>query len=142
MAPGPTTTTDKAASNGHKPSDGKVRFMQGTCNSPKANEVRVKLYLTHGTTSSANVVLDATGKLTELDGEPWLQTDGDIEAYHVMFDRLIAMTKKANSTMTLKMSNGAAAPADLTGAALFEDAKASQLIMAAGLSSVKSQGIK
>ena len=109
------------------PSDGKERFMQGTCNSPKADEVKIKLYLTHGTTSSANVVLDTTGKQTELEGKPWLQTDGDIEAYHVMLDRIIAMTQKDNSTMTLKMSDGSAAPAGLTGADLFEDAKASQV---------------
>ena len=72
------------------------------------------------------MVLDASGKQTELEGKPWLQTDGDIEAYRVMFDRIIAMTQKDNSTLTLKMSDGSAAPANLTGAALLEDAKGSQ----------------
>ncbi|KAI1879797.1 hypothetical protein JX265_001418 [Neoarthrinium moseri] len=105
------------------PSDGQTRYIQGTCNSPKDNTIRIKLYVTHGVTSSADVVLDTTGKLTQFSGSPWLQTQGDIEAYEVFLDRLVQMTSKANSTLTLQLSDGSAAPSNITGAALFANLK-------------------
>ncbi|KAH9905464.1 hypothetical protein F4778DRAFT_709125 [Xylariomycetidae sp. FL2044] len=103
------------------PSDGKTRFLQGTCNSPSEDMVRMKIYVTHGLTSSAGLVLDSTGKNTVLDGNPWLQTQGDIEAYEGFFDRLITMANKPNSTLTLQLSDGSAAPEGITGAELFAD---------------------
>lgn len=103
------------------PSDGQTRFFQGTCSSSANNEVNVKLYITHGLTSSANITLDATGIRTEVDGQPHIQTKGDIEAFHLMLDRLIAMASKPDSTLAIKMSNGSTAPAGLTADALFKD---------------------
>ncbi|KAI0130528.1 hypothetical protein BJ170DRAFT_620401 [Xylariales sp. AK1849] len=104
-------------------SDNGTRFLQGTCSSPSDDMVRIKLYLTHGLTSSADVVLDSTGKITQFSGNPWLQTDGDIEAYELFFDRLIWMAHKSNSSLTLQLSDGSDAPANITGAALYADLK-------------------
>ncbi|KAK6840105.1 hypothetical protein PG987_005971 [Apiospora arundinis] len=108
------------------PSDGQTRFIQGTCNSPADDEVKLKVYLTHGLTSSTDLGLDATGKITELKGNPWLETKGDVEAMQAFFDRLIKMTAKPNSTLSIKMKDGSVAPANLTGAALLADVKSTQ----------------
>ncbi|KAK7916941.1 hypothetical protein PG985_010549 [Apiospora marii] len=108
------------------PSDGQTRYIQGTCNSPADNEVKLKVYLTHGVTSQADLGLDATGKITELKGNPWLDTKGDVDALETFFDRLIKMTTGGNSTLTIKMKDGSLAPANLTGAALLADIKSTQ----------------
>lgn len=104
------------------PSDGKTRFLQGTCNSPSADTVKIKLYVTHGLTSSTDLVLDsATGENTVFTGTPYLQTEGDTEAYEGFLDRLIAMAAKPNSTLLLQLSDGSAAPGGITGAELLAD---------------------
>lgn len=105
------------------PSDGITRYLQGTCNSPATDTVRIKLYVTHGLTSSSDLVLDSTGKNTVFSGTPWLQTQGDIEAYEGFLDRLVQMANKPNSTLTLQLADGSAAPANITGAALLANVK-------------------
>ncbi|CAJ2511151.1 Uu.00g067760.m01.CDS01 [Anthostomella pinea] len=103
------------------PSDGKTRFLQGTCNSPSSNMVRIKLYVTHGLTSSSNLVLDSTGELTQFTHDPWLQTQGDIEAYEGFLARLIAMAGRPDSTLTLQLADGTDAPAGINATALLAD---------------------
>ncbi|KAH8648421.1 cellobiose dehydrogenase [Xylariales sp. PMI_506] len=103
------------------PSDNGTRFLQGTCNSPSDDTIRIKLYVTHGSTSSGDLVLDTTGTVTEFSTEPWLTTQGDIEAYEQFFDRLIAMSAAENSTLTLQLADGSDAPSNITGAALYQD---------------------
>jgi cellobiose dehydrogenase (acceptor) len=104
-------------------SDGITRYMQGTCNSPSEDTVKIKLYVTHGLTSSTDLVLDSTGASTEFSGSPWLQTDGDIEAFEIFFDRLIKMTSASNSTLTLQGTDGSAVASNITGASYFADVK-------------------
>lgn len=103
------------------PSDGQTRFFQGTCSTSANNEVQIKLYITHGLTSSANITLDATGTATELEGQPHIQTKGDIEAYHLMLARIIAMANKPDSTLAIKMANGSTASTEITADTLFQD---------------------
>ncbi|KAI1343298.1 hypothetical protein F5Y15DRAFT_230078 [Xylariaceae sp. FL0016] len=103
------------------PSDGKVRYLQGTCNSPESNVVRMKIYVTHGLTSSTDLELDTTGKNTVFSEDPWLRTQGDKEAYEVFFDRLIKMANKADSILTLQLADGSDAPEGITGAELLAD---------------------
>lgn len=103
------------------PSDGQKRFFQGTCSSSADNVVQIKLYITHGLTSSANITLDSTGTATELQGDPHITTEGDIEAYHLMLARIIAMANKPDSTLAIQMANGTLASAELTADALFQD---------------------
>ncbi|KAH6651519.1 hypothetical protein BKA67DRAFT_637517 [Truncatella angustata] len=105
------------------PSDGKTRYMQGTCNSPSDDTIKVKLYVTHGLTSSTDLVLDSAGTSTQFSGSPWLQTDGDIEAFQVMFDRFIQATGKDNSTLTLQLVDGTAVGSDITGATYYDNVK-------------------
>lgn len=105
------------------PSDGLTRYMQGTCNSPSDDTIRIKLYVTHGLTSSTDLVLDSTGTSTEFTGSPWLQTQGDIEAFQVMFDRFIEMTSASSSNLTLQYTDGTAVPSNITGATYYDNVK-------------------
>lgn len=105
------------------PSDGLTRYMQGTCNSPSDDTIKIKLYVTHGLTSSTDLVLDSTGATTEFTGSPWLQTQGDIEAFQVMFDRLIEMTSASNSSLTLQYTDGTAVSSNVTGATYYDNVK-------------------
>ncbi|KAK6086019.1 linoleate diol synthase [Seiridium cupressi] len=105
------------------PSDGLTRYMQGTCNSPSDDTIKIKLYVTHGLTSSTDLVLDSTGAMTEFSGSPWLQTQGDIEAFQAMFDRFIEMTGKSNSSLTLQYADGTAVSSNVTGATYYENVK-------------------
>ncbi|KAK6223419.1 hypothetical protein LQW54_000537 [Pestalotiopsis sp. IQ-011] len=103
------------------PSDGLTRYMQGTCNSPSDDTIKIKLYVTHGLTSSTDLVLDSTGASTTLSGSPWLQTTGDQEAFQVFFDRLIEMTGASNSSLTLQYKDGSAVSSNVTGASYYEN---------------------
>ncbi|KAI1073539.1 hypothetical protein F5B20DRAFT_566693 [Whalleya microplaca] len=105
-------------------SDGQTRYLQGTCNAPSADKVRIKLYVTHGLTSSTDVVLDTSGKNTAFAGSPWLQTPGDVEAYEGFLGRLVEMSNKPNSSLTLLLADGTPASANITGSEVLADARA------------------
>lgn len=100
------------------PSDGKTRFLQVTANSPAPDQVVLKTYITHGLTSSTDLVLDASGANTQFDGDLYLQTRGDVEAYEMFLERLLTMTRRANSTLTLQLSDDSPVPANATAASL------------------------
>ncbi|KAG9717563.1 FAD/NAD(P)-binding domain-containing protein, partial [Aureobasidium melanogenum] len=59
-----------------KGTDGIERFVQGTCNSPSNDTIKMKVYLTHGLTSTGEIGVTADGK-TEYITQPWLNTDED-----------------------------------------------------------------
>lgn len=105
------------------PSDGLTRYIQGTCNSPSNNTVKIKTYVTHGLTSSTNLTLDSTGGNTVFTDNPWLKTQGDIEAYEVFFDRLLNMTRSGNSSLTVELADGSAAGSNITGSSLYANVK-------------------
>ncbi|KAH0341203.1 FAD/NAD(P)-binding domain-containing protein, partial [Aureobasidium melanogenum] len=100
-----------------KGSDGIERFVQGTCNSPSDDTIKMKVYLTHGLTSTGEIGITADGK-TEYITQPWLNTDEDKEALASFVDRLISFTKADNSTLTLDA--GLTASSDVTGADLIK----------------------
>lgn len=60
-------------------SDGKTRFYQGSCSVASDGVITMKLYLTHGATSSGVLGIGSSGA-TVMETEPWLQTDADKEA--------------------------------------------------------------
>ncbi|PIG84505.1 cellobiose dehydrogenase [Aspergillus arachidicola] len=60
-------------------SDGKTRFYQGSCSVATDGVITMKLYLTHGATSSGVLGIGSSGA-TVMETEPWLQTDADKEA--------------------------------------------------------------
>lgn len=80
--------------------DGVERFVQGTCNSPSNDTVRMKIYLTHGLTSTGALGITSAGA-TKIISEPYLQTTGDKEAIHSFMNQLIAYASKSNSTLSI-----------------------------------------
>ncbi|KAG9522168.1 FAD/NAD(P)-binding domain-containing protein, partial [Aureobasidium melanogenum] len=100
-----------------KGTDGIERFVQGTCNSPSNDTIKMKVYLTHGLTSTGEIGVTADGK-TEYITQPWLNTDEDKEALASFVDRLIGFAQAENSTLTLDA--GLTASSNVTGADLIK----------------------
>ncbi|KAF2713498.1 carbohydrate-binding module family 1 protein [Pleomassaria siparia CBS 279.74] len=98
---------------------GKEVFIQGTCNGPANNTVQMKIYLTHGLTSTGSLGITADGA-TELTSDPWLKTDDDIEAATMFMDRLLTMTRQPNSTLTF-LSAGDVTGSNVTGTDLIKN---------------------
>lgn len=59
--------------------DGRVRYLQGTVSAMKSGYVTVKTFLTHGTSSTGELGIDAAGN-TVLNTKPWLVDDADYAA--------------------------------------------------------------
>jgi cellobiose dehydrogenase (acceptor) len=97
---------------------GKEMFIQGTCNGPANNTVQMKVYLTHGLTSTGSLGITPSGA-TEFTTEPWLQTAEDIEAITIFMDRLLDMTRAPNSTIKF-LSAGSAMASNVTGSDLIK----------------------
>ncbi|GAB7349766.1 hypothetical protein MBLNU459_g0492t1 [Dothideomycetes sp. NU459] len=79
-------------------SDGSTRYFQGTCYASAANTVQIKVYLTHGLTSSGTLGITSAGN-TVFETEPHLNTAGDKEALATFIDTLIAWSRKSNATL-------------------------------------------
>lgn len=56
--------------------DGATRYIQGTCYAPSNGTIEMKVYLTHGLTSSGVLGITSDGA-TEFSTEPYLNTDAD-----------------------------------------------------------------
>ncbi|KLU90221.1 hypothetical protein MAPG_09185 [Magnaporthiopsis poae ATCC 64411] len=97
--------------------DGITRFIQGTCNSPSAGIVRLKVYLTHGLTSSGELGITAAGA-TRFEKAPSMNTEGDRAAMVAFMNRLLGMTRAPGSTLVLAGAGNAAAT---TGESLTKD---------------------
>lgn len=82
-----------------KASDGSTRYVQGTCNSPAENTIQMKIYLTHGLTSSGTLEITADGA-TELTTEPYFTTAMDKEAMSNFLDQILEYSRAENSTLT------------------------------------------
>jgi cellobiose dehydrogenase (acceptor) len=85
--------------------DGSEVFFQGTCNAPSDNTIQMKVYLTHGLQSVGSLGITAGGATTFIT-EPHMNSDFDTEAATMMMDRLIAMTKGGNSTLSIIAPTG------------------------------------
>ncbi|KAF4454204.1 hypothetical protein F53441_3204 [Fusarium austroafricanum] len=83
-----------------KGSDGIERYVQGTCAAAGDNTVKVKVYLTHGATSSGSLTVTSSGA-TKLNGDPYLKTAGDKEAVKSFMNKLIQFASKPNSTLSI-----------------------------------------
>jgi cellobiose dehydrogenase (acceptor) len=92
-------------------SDGSTRFFQGTCYASGQNQVSMKLYLTHGTTSSGVLGITAAGN-TVYTVNPYLNTVEDQYALATFIDNLLVQTRKTGSSLIY-----AGSPTD-TGASL------------------------
>ncbi|KAK7408956.1 hypothetical protein QQX98_008900 [Neonectria punicea] len=80
--------------------DGVERFIQGTCNSPSNDTVRIKVYLTHGLSSTGALGITSSGA-TKITKEPYLNTSADKEAILSFMRQLIAYASKSDSTLTI-----------------------------------------
>ncbi|KAE8150784.1 hypothetical protein BDV25DRAFT_105554 [Aspergillus avenaceus] len=80
----------------NKGSDGATRFFQGSCSSSSDGVITMKLYMTHGATSSGVLGISSSGATT-VDTEPWLQTDADKAAVTDFLQDL--MDKMTDSTV-------------------------------------------
>ncbi|TLS31386.1 hypothetical protein PpBr36_02475 [Pyricularia pennisetigena] len=85
--------------------DGQRRFFQGTCSVGANDTLKIKVYMTHGLTSTGNLTINVTSGATTWAKEPWMSTDGDKKAAVVFLDRLIAMTKAPGSNLALAKPN-------------------------------------
>ncbi|KAF1997296.1 hypothetical protein P154DRAFT_402702, partial [Amniculicola lignicola CBS 123094] len=99
---------------------GNQYFVQGTCNGPANNTIQMKVYLTHGITSTGSLGITADGS-TELITKPWLRTDEDIEAITLFMDRLLEMTRKPNSTLTFLSAGDGVTGSNVTGSDLIKN---------------------
>ncbi|RGP74571.1 cellobiose dehydrogenase [Fusarium sporotrichioides] len=83
-----------------KGSDGVERYVQGTCAPAGDDALKLKVYLTHGSTSSGALEVTSSGA-TKLIGEPYLNDAADKEAVKSFMQKLIDMTSKPNSTISI-----------------------------------------
>ncbi|CAD0088173.1 unnamed protein product [Aureobasidium mustum] len=79
-------------------SDGSVRFFQGTCYASGQNTVSMKLYLTHGLTSSGAIGITAAGN-TVYTVKPYQNTAEDKYAIASFIDNLLVQTRKPDSVL-------------------------------------------
>ncbi|KAH6887500.1 hypothetical protein B0T10DRAFT_71755 [Thelonectria olida] len=80
--------------------DGVERFVQGTCNSPSNDTVRIKVYLTHGLSSTGTLGITSAGA-TKITKEPYLQTAADKEAILSFMNQLISYASKSDSVLSI-----------------------------------------
>lgn len=95
-------------------SDGNARYFQGTCYASANNVVSIKVYLTHGLTSSGVLGITAAGK-TYYEAQPYLTTTADQIAIGDFIDNLIAWGRQPNSSLVY------AGPPSDTGAKLISN---------------------
>ena len=88
-----------------------TRYFQGTCNSPAAGTVRIKLYLTHGATSSGVLGITSEGATT-FTTDPWMNTDADTAAVTTM---IIGLLASANNSSIITPATGLTAASAIFG---------------------------
>ncbi|POS81342.1 GMC oxidoreductase [Diaporthe helianthi] len=79
--------------------DGATYYVQGTINAPSANTIKVKVYLTHGITTTGTLGITASGA-TEITKQPYLTNPGDKSAITNFMNELIEMVNGADSPFT------------------------------------------
>ncbi|GIJ99447.1 hypothetical protein Aspvir_001579 [Aspergillus viridinutans] len=79
-------------------SDGVTRSYQASCSPGGDGVITMKLYLTHGATSSGVLGINAAGSTT-IETDPWLQTAEDKEALTSFLQELLDDLKKASYTV-------------------------------------------
>lgn len=92
-------------------SDGTTRYFQGTCNEPSAGIIQMKIYLTHGLTSSGTLGITSAGD-TEFITAPYFTTAEDKAAMSAFLDTILEYASADNTTLTY------AGAANTTGASL------------------------
>ncbi|KAM0344791.1 hypothetical protein ACHAPU_007166 [Fusarium lateritium] len=81
--------------------DGVTRYFQGSCAASGDGVVNVKVYMTHGLTSSGVLGLGQDGK-TVFEQSPYLKTKGDNETAKAFIDDLVKSITKSSTGFELK----------------------------------------
>ncbi|KAB8071781.1 hypothetical protein BDV29DRAFT_12615 [Aspergillus leporis] len=87
--------------------DGKTRFFQGSCSVASDGVITMKLYMTHGATSSGVLGIEGSGA-TVMDTEPYLQTDADTAAVTEFLTTLMNDMKNSTAGFTIPDFSSAA----------------------------------
>ncbi|KAM0559941.1 hypothetical protein ACHAPJ_003893 [Fusarium lateritium] len=81
-------------------SDGVERYVQGTCSASADDTIKLKVYLTHGATSSSSLTVTSSGATVQV-SEPYMKTAGDKEAIQSFMKKIIEFASKPNSTLSI-----------------------------------------
>ncbi|GLA87140.1 hypothetical protein AtubIFM56815_011414 [Aspergillus tubingensis] len=81
--------------------DGVTRFYQASCSTTKDGVITMKLYLTHGATSTGVLGIDSTGSTT-IETSPYLNTAADKEALTRFLNGLIADMKNSTAGFSIE----------------------------------------
>ncbi|OJD29047.1 gmc oxidoreductase [Diplodia corticola] len=92
--------------------DGKTRYVQGTTSVSSSTEIKVKVYLTHGLTSTGRLGIDESGATT-LMTQPWLNTDADKAAITSFLDEFFGYIQKSGTMSVTSSTGGNVTAADL-----------------------------
>ncbi|KAI9147768.1 Cellobiose dehydrogenase [Paramyrothecium foliicola] len=83
-----------------KLADGTEHFYQGTCNAPSNDTIKIKLYMTHGATSTGSLGITSSGNTVIVD-QPYLNTDNDREAALAALQQIVDFASTGNSSLVL-----------------------------------------
>ncbi|KAG5759283.1 hypothetical protein H9Q72_012596 [Fusarium xylarioides] len=85
----------------NKGSDGVTRYFQGSCAAGGDGIASIKVYMTHGLTSTGVLGMTEEGK-TAIEKSPYLQTDGDIEAAKAFVQDMVEKITDSSSGFVLQ----------------------------------------
>ncbi|KAJ4128113.1 hypothetical protein NW768_008397 [Fusarium equiseti] len=91
-----------------KGSDGKTRYFQGSTSAAGEGVISIKVYLTHGLTSSGVLGLGEDGK-TVFEKKPYLTTEADTKAAKAFVEEFISSITDASTGYTLQGKTNATA---------------------------------
>lgn len=83
-----------------KLADGTTQFVQGTCSATSENSIKLKLYMTHGVTSTGSIGITSSGD-TVIADQPYLNTENDRAAVLAAMQQMIDFSSLANSSLSL-----------------------------------------
>ncbi|KAF7947678.1 hypothetical protein EAE96_008758 [Botrytis aclada] len=103
--------------------DGVTRYLQGTVSAMADDTITIKAFLTHGTTSTGELGISASGS-TVINTKPWLQTTEDTAVYEEFIQFFLDMVSSkssnaaGNSSTTLSYKTAGATPSSIISSSL------------------------
>ncbi|ENH71359.1 Cellobiose dehydrogenase [Fusarium oxysporum f. sp. cubense race 1] len=85
----------------NKGSDGVTRYFQGSCAAGGDGIASIKVYMTHGLTSTGVLGMTEEGN-TVIENSPYLQTDGDVEAAKAFVQDMVEKITDSSSGFVLQ----------------------------------------
>ncbi|KFA71300.1 hypothetical protein S40288_06713 [Stachybotrys chartarum IBT 40288] len=82
-----------------KLADGSTHFVQGTCSATTEDSIKLKLYMTHGVTSTGSIGITSSGDTVIVD-QPYLNTENDRAAVLAAMQQMIDFSSHANSSLS------------------------------------------